>query len=32
VFASRDAGESWNLVANYLPRVLSAMPIDEGSE
>ena len=29
VFASADAGESWRLVANYLPRVLSVMPLEE---
>lgn len=28
VFASADAGGSWQLVANYLPRVLSVMPLD----
>ena len=31
VFASADAGESWQLIANYLPRVLSVMPLDTGS-
>jgi photosystem II stability/assembly factor-like uncharacterized protein len=31
VFASADAGDSWRLVANYLPRVLSVMPLDTGS-
>jgi photosystem II stability/assembly factor-like uncharacterized protein len=31
VFASRDAGESWHLAANYLPRVLSVMPLDAGA-
>ena len=30
VFASRDAGESWRLIANYLPRVLSIMSLPEG--
>jgi photosystem II stability/assembly factor-like uncharacterized protein len=30
VFASRDAGTSWRPIANYLPRVLSVMPIDAG--
>ena len=31
VFASRDAGNSWGLIANYLPRVLSVMPLDADS-
>ena len=31
VFASVDAGDSWRLVANYLPRVLSVMPLDTES-
>jgi photosystem II stability/assembly factor-like uncharacterized protein len=31
VFASRDAGDSWALIANYLPRVLSVVPLDAGS-
>ena len=31
VFASRDAGDSWRLIANYLPRVLSVTPLDAGS-
>ena len=30
VFASRDAGERWREIANYLPRVLSVMPLDTG--
>ena len=30
VFASRNAGASWDLVANYLPRVLSVMPLNAG--
>ena len=31
VFASRDAGASWGVVANYLPRVLSVMPLEVDS-
>ena len=31
VFASRDAGENWCLIANYLPRVLSIMPLHAGA-
>lgn len=31
VFASRNAGESWRLIANYLPRVLSVLPLDQGA-
>ena len=31
VFASADAGENWRLIANYLPRVLSVMPLDAAS-
>ena len=31
VFASRDGGDSWQLIANYLPRVLSIMALPEGS-
>ena len=29
VFASRDAGESWRVIGNYLPRVLSVKAVDE---
>jgi photosystem II stability/assembly factor-like uncharacterized protein len=32
VFGSRDAGESWRQIANYLPRVLSVKAMDEPSE
>ena len=31
VFASRDAGESWREIANYLPRVLSVKVMDDPS-
>lgn len=31
VFASRDAGASWRMIANYLPRILSVMPLESGS-
>ncbi len=31
VFASRDAGDSWRIIANFLPRILSVMPLDGAS-
>ncbi len=31
VFASRDAGESWSEIVNYLPRVLSVRAMDEAA-